>query len=326
MPAFEEILPGLFRIEVPLPDNPLRSINVYVARGAERSLIVDTGMNREECRAALDRGLRALGIDTGAADFFVTHVHADHIGLAKEFARPGATVFLNRPDTAWLASWSGWEDFFPLAEAHGVPVCQLKVEVASNPSLAFEREWFPEVSPVDEGRVFAVGVYRFECVETPGHTAGHMCLYEPHAKLLVSGDHVLGDISPNITGWIPGRNPLKEYLSSLDKVSRLAVDLVLPGHRRLFRDHGARIATLKRHHRTRLDELLCLLSDRPQSAFELASQMSWDMKGAWAHWPLAQKWFATGEALAHLVYLEEEGKVERYDGSRILFSRRTKGT
>ncbi|MBI5015913.1 MAG: MBL fold metallo-hydrolase [Deltaproteobacteria bacterium] len=317
----DEVLPELFRIEVPLPENPLRSINVYVARGVERSLIVDTGMNRAECRAALSQGLRTLGIDAGCADIFVTHLHADHIGLAKAFARPGTTVFLSRTDRVWLEAWTGWEAFFPLAEAHGVPVPELKAEIASNPSLAFEREWLPEVSPVDEGRVFAVGDYRFECVETPGHTPGHMCLYEPRAKVLLSGDHILGDISPNITTWLPGRNPLKEYLDSLEKASHLEVDLVLPGHRRLFRDHRARIAELQVHHWARLDEVLALLSRRFLTAFELASEMTWDLKGSWASWPLAQKWFATGEAMAHLVYLEAEGAVVRDDGDRIVFSR-----
>ncbi|MBI5014959.1 MAG: MBL fold metallo-hydrolase [Deltaproteobacteria bacterium] len=325
MPAIEEVLPELFRIEVPLPENPLRSINVYVARGAERSLIVDTGMNRAECQAALGEGLGDLGIDTGCADFFVTHLHADHIGLAKAFARPGATVFLSRLDAVWLDAWTGWETVLPLAEAHGVPVPELRAEIASNPSLAWEQEWLPEVSPVDEGRVFAVGAYRFECVETPGHTPGHMCLYERKARVLLSGDHVLGDISPNITGWLPGRNPLKEYLASLDKASNLEVDLVLPGHRRLFRDHRARIAELGRHHRTRLDEVLSLLTGRSLTAFELASRMTWDLKGSWASWPVAQKWFATGEAIAHLVYLEGEGAVTRDEGDRIVFSRSTPG-
>lgn len=320
MPTIDEVLPGLFRIEVPLPDNPLRSINVYVARGAKRSLIVDTGMNRAECRAALGEGLRALGIDTGSADFFITHLHADHIGLAKVFARPGATVFLNRPDAVWLETWSGWEPFFPVAETHGVPVQALQAEVASNPSLAFERDWLPEVTPVDEGRIFAVGAYRFECISTPGHTAGHMCLYEPREKVLISGDHILGDISPNITSWLPGRDPLKEYFSSLRKASTLEVDLVLPGHRRLFRGHQARIQALERHHQARLAEVLSLLSERTLTAFELASHMTWDLKGSWASWPLAQKWFATGEALAHLVYLEGAGAVTREEGDRVVFS------
>jgi glyoxylase-like metal-dependent hydrolase (beta-lactamase superfamily II) len=322
MTLVEEVLPDLFRIEVPLPQNPLRSINVYVARGAGRSLIVDTGMNRAECRDALSEGLRAIGVDTASTDFFITHLHADHIGLAKAFARPGTTVFLNRPDAVWLETWTGWETFFPLAEAHGVPVRELRAEVASNPSLAFEREWLPELSPVDEGRVFAVGAYRFECVATPGHTAGHMCLYEPHARVLVSGDHILGDISPNITSWLPGRNPLKEYLASLEKASHLEVDLVLPGHRRLLRDHRARIAELKQHHRTRLDEVLSLLSGRSLTAFALASQMTWDLKGSWASWPMAQKWFATGEAMAHVAYLEAQGALRREEGDRIVFSRR----
>jgi len=45
----EQVLPDLFRIEIPLPNSPLRSLNSYLIKGKERFLIIDTGMNREEC-------------------------------------------------------------------------------------------------------------------------------------------------------------------------------------------------------------------------------------------------------------------------------------
>jgi glyoxylase-like metal-dependent hydrolase (beta-lactamase superfamily II) len=149
-------------------------------------------------------------------------------------------------------------------------------------------------------------------VTTPGHTMGHTCLYEPERKILIAGDHILDDITPNIQCWTDGQNPLKHYLASLDKVSALDVDLVLPGHRRLIKDHHARISELKRHHEIRLQEVLDILEGGPQSAFEIASQMTWDLKVAsWEEFPVTQKWFATGEAISHLRYLEKEGHIGR---------------
>jgi glyoxylase-like metal-dependent hydrolase (beta-lactamase superfamily II) len=105
---------------------------------------------------------------------------------------------------------------------------------------------------------------------------------------------------------------LKHYLASLDKVFKLEIDLVLPGHRRLIDDHRARINELKAHHRNRLNEVLDILTAGSQHAYQIASQMTWDLAAkSWDHFPVAQKWFATGEAIAHLRYLEEEGKVSR---------------
>jgi glyoxylase-like metal-dependent hydrolase (beta-lactamase superfamily II) len=128
-----------------------------------------------------------------------------------------------------------------------------------------------------------------------------MCLYEPDKKILVAGDHILIDITPNIQCWTDEQNPLQDYLTSLDKVNDMEIDLVLPGHRRVITDHRKRIAELKEHHRARLEEVLSILEDHPQTAFEVASQMTWDLDAdSWEDFPRAQKWFATGEAIAHL--------------------------
>jgi glyoxylase-like metal-dependent hydrolase (beta-lactamase superfamily II) len=141
---------------------------------------------------------------------------------------------------------------------------------------------------------------------------GHICLYEPDKKVLVAGDHILIDITPNIQCWSDEQNPLKHYLASLDKVAGFEVDLVLPGHRRLIRDHQARIEELKSHHAHRLAEVLAILEGASMTAFEVASRMTWDLKcDHWNDFPVAQRWFATGEAIAHLRLLEEAGKVRR---------------
>ena len=121
---------------------------------------------------------------------------------------------------------------------------------------------------------------------------------------------MLGEISPNITSWRKN-DPLREYLASLEKVDRMDVDLVLPGHRSPFRDLHGRIRELQAHHARRLADVLSLLSAEPLTPYTLASKMKWDLAGSWTRWAFTQRWFATGEALAHLHYLEADGKVER---------------
>jgi len=155
-------------------------------------------------------------------------------------------------------------------------------------------------------------------VETPGHTKGHTCLYESAKKILIAGDHILNDITPNIQCWSDQENPLKSYLTSLDKVYKFEVDLVLPGHRRLFKNYIERIDELKQHHQRRADEVVSILSNGSKTAFQVASEMTWDIKyESWQHFPAAQKWFATGEAIAHLRYLEEKGMILKETGEHM---------
>ena len=95
-------------------------------------------------------------------------------------------------------------------------------------------------------------------------------------------------------------------------MSGLQIDLVLPGHRRLIRNPLDRIDELKRHHANRLSEVLTILEAGPMTAFQIAARMTWDLKCEhWDDFPVAQKWFATGEAISHLSYLAEAGRVIR---------------
>lgn len=307
----EEVFPGLYRIEVPLPNNPLKATNAYFVRGDSRSLIIDTGMNRPECREALFAAVRRLNINLRQTDLFVTHLHADHLGLASFFASNGASVYFNRPDAELMTTTGFWSVVQDRARQNGFPESELHNAINHHPGYKYSMPEPVRFTLVQEGDRLPVGEYEFECVDTPGHTWGHICLYEPRRKIFVSGDHILGAITPNISVWSDRDNPLKTYLASLDKMQNYAVDIVLPGHRSLIHNCGRRIQELKEHHRARLEEVLSILEDGPGSAYAVASQMSWDIvASSWEDYPVAQKWFATGEALAHLRYLEEEGSLQ----------------
>jgi glyoxylase-like metal-dependent hydrolase (beta-lactamase superfamily II) len=318
----EEILPGLFRLKIPLPDSPLKYLNSYVIKGPDRSLIIDTGLNRKECLEAMQSGLGTMGIDLEAADIFVTHLHADHFGLVTKLVTPATQVYFSRPEKELIESWEGFGAMIAYAGQNGFPEDELQAALDKHPGAKYGSEWIPEMKLLEDGDEIRIGDYEFRCVATPGHTMGHICLYEPHKKILVAGDHILIDITPNIQCWSDVQNPLKHYLSSLDKVHTLNVDLTLPGHRRLIKNHQARIEELKRHHSDRLDEVLSILKGATMSAFQVASQMTWDIDSeSWEQFPVAQKWFATGEAISHLRYLEEDGKlVRKVDGHLTLYA------
>jgi glyoxylase-like metal-dependent hydrolase (beta-lactamase superfamily II) len=324
---FEEVAPGLYRIKVPLPGSPLKATNSYVVKGTERSLVVDTGWNREDCMTALVSGLKECGVDSRQADFFITHMHADHSGLVTTLAGERARIYFGWADAEIIraATPDHWEKQIDFARRRGFPEEELEKALGNHPGRRYTRRDSTStslnLSVLKDGETISIGDYLFECIETPGHTEGHICLYEPSKKIFICGDHILVDITPNITVSSEERNPLKEYLMSLDKAYDLDVELVLPGHRRVFRNHKERIRELKKHHQTRLDEVISILGKDRQNAFQIASQMTWDISyRAWALFPPAQKWFAFGEAMAHLKYLEEEGKVGgEMEGQGIVF-------
>ena len=320
----EEILPNLYTIEVPLPQNPLKAVNSYVIKAQGQSLIVDTGMNREECMSVLSAGLKELDVDLRRTDFFITHLHADHLGLVSNLATDTSRIYFGQADAAGInsAGSSTWDKQSNFARINGFPEDELQSAIRSHPGYRYSSRGQLGFHILKEGDTISIGDYLFRCIETPGHTKGHVCLYEPNKKLFISGDHILIDITPNISLWSNEGDPLNEYLASLDKVYDLEVELVLPGHRSTFTNFKERIQELKHHHQTRVNEVLSILEEGNQDAFQVASQMSWDLDyESWEQFPASQKWFATGEAMAHLKYLEEKGKIRReMQGQKVVFS------
>ena len=309
----DEVVPGLFRMEIPLPKNPLKYVNSYVIKDPDWNLVIDTGLNQDECYEAMIAGLAELSVDLEKTKFFITHLHADHFGLVDRLVKDPSQIFFSRPEMEIIESWSGWEPMVQYAALNGFPENLLRAAIDSHPGFKHKSGWVPGMKKMGDGDRIEIGDFSFTCVETPGHTLGHLCLYESRKKLLVSGDHILGDITPNIQCWSDRDNNLNDYLRSLDKVGQLDVELTLPGHRTVIRDVGARIEELKAHHGRRCDEVVSILSRSGKSAFETAAMMSWDLSGTWEDFPLPQKWFATAEATAHLRYLEEKDVLARND-------------
>jgi glyoxylase-like metal-dependent hydrolase (beta-lactamase superfamily II) len=312
----EKIIDRLYRIIVPLPNSPLKDLNSYVIRGEDRHLIIDTGFNRSVCHEAMIKGISELGIDLNKTDFMLTHMHADHTGLVSRLATKTSRIYFGRIDSRVFDDDNSWQPLIDFAELNGFPADELQKALASHPGFKYSPATKPAFTLVDDGDVIECGGYRLQCVATPGHTQGHICLYEEDKKILFSGDHILFDITPHIESWAYTTNALADYLASLDKVYRLPVDLVLPGHRNFIGDLKDRIDVLKAHHRERADEVMDVLGSAALNAYEIAAGMTWDIDcETWDDFPIAQKWFATGEAIAHLRFLEGEGRIIR-DTSR----------
>ena len=314
-----EVADGIFAILIPLPGNPLKCLNSYVIRGrkpGERSLLVDTGFRQPECRAALTDGLRTLGIEMEETDIFLTHLHADHTGLAPELASPSTRIFIGEHDLSHMPgpeSAFTWEDSDRRFAAEGFPEQLLHRLTGENPAQASCAEPYDGYLPVRHGTRFDYGGYSFTALHTPGHTPGHMILWEEAHGIALLGDHVLFDITPNISRWMDREDSLGDYLDSLRMADALPVILPLPAHRQVHMDYHARCRQLLAHHERRCGEVLDILrAESPLDGWTAASRMTWRIRAAcWDDFPNAQKWFAVGEALAHLDHLIALGRVKR---------------
>ncbi|RPJ62657.1 MAG: MBL fold metallo-hydrolase [Dehalococcoidia bacterium] len=319
----KEVEADIFCIELPLPKSPLKSINCYLLRGNKRSLIIDTGMNRPECKDVLMPALAELKVDLAKTDIFVTHLHADHFGLVGDLQTGTSACYLGNLDAVIMKNHRHWDEFFRFFTENGFPEAILKESLSKHPGVLYASNRVPEITEVRDGQKLEIGDFELTCIETPGHSPGHMCLYEANKKILFSGDHILFDITPNISSWPEMDDSLRSYLSSLDKVADLQVASVLPGHRSHWHDHRARIKELKEHHRNRLDEALSALKNGDLTAYEVAPYITWKIEfKEWKDFPIAQQFFAVGEALAHLHYLENGAKIKSYkkDNGHVCFA------
>ena len=297
----EEVFKNIFKIPVPLPGNPLKILNSYLIRGSERDLLIDTGFNMPECREAQERGLDELGAKRDSLDIYLTHLHSDHSGLAPDIVGRDGHIYLSRTDYRYLDHFlnrASFEERNGRFLKEGYPEDVLLRSDRDNPAyrLALSHLDGRFVPVPDDFRIEAGG-YEWRMILSPGHTPGCTMLWNEAHGLMITGDHVLFDITPNITAWNGTEDSLGDYLESLQKALVFDVKLALPGHRG-GGDYHERIRALLAHHKRRLDETASIISSCPGlNAYEIASRMTLKIRSKnWDDVPPAQKWFAVGTA------------------------------
>ncbi len=316
-----QIVPGIYQLKVPIPDNPLGYLNAYLLEGRNGWLLVDTGWNTPTAFACLETGLKELGLTLeDIATIIVTHVHPDHFGLAGRIkhASPKTELLTHRWEADLIESryikFSELQDeMATMLQRQGVPPVELStLPYASMPALRFVTVANPD-RVLYGGEIISTGVYDLEVIWTPGHSPGHICLYEPNNKILFSGDHILPTISPNVGYHVQsGDNPLGDYICALHKVENLPVTKVLPAHEHIFTDLPGRIRELINHHEARKAEIQEAITREALNVYDVSAHITWNIPGlTWEQLPPLQKRFAVTETMAHLQSMRWEGKVRK---------------
>jgi glyoxylase-like metal-dependent hydrolase (beta-lactamase superfamily II) len=323
IPPVEQVRDRLWSIPVPIPQNPLRYTLCYAVEVGTGLVLIDTGWDSDAGWDALTAGLHELARRPDeVAGVLLTHIHPDHHGLTgRVVAASGAWVGMHSAELAFLQARSaaaadadrGWLRRLGVPEEHEGQLV-LRAEQRARLEAMLE----PDLLVVD-GEVVCDG--RFEVVWTPGHTPGHICLFDVEDQVLITGDHLLPRISPNVgLGPFGAVSPLASYLASLARLTGYASAEALPAHEYRFRRVAERARELMAHHESRCAELVAVLAglERPATTWEVAARATWSR--GWDGLGSFGMRAAIAETAAHLHHLAGLGALDRVTGERELWT------
>lgn len=278
----------------------------------DRGLLVDPGPPGEDAWAALRDGIADAGRDLAAVeDVFLTHWHADHVGLAVRVAEAaGATLRMHADDAPLVADYARERERRLDRDARRLREWGVPDDLVGSLRSADSPSPLPDAVPVsalEDGDTVA----GLEVVHTPGHTLGHAALADAARGDLLVGDAVLPTYTPNVGGGDTRMaDPLSAYLDALDRIAALGWTDVEAGDVRLHPGHGTtvafpdRIEVIRDHHGERTERVLGVLdAGGPATPWAVATELFGEMRGYHAK-------MGAGEAAAHLVRLRREERVQ----------------
>ncbi len=274
--------PGVQRMIAPNP-SPMteRGTNTYLV-GHDRLTIIDPGPdfgpNDERHLTALLDAVRGRKVDR----IVVTHSHLDHSGMAPALSRA-----MDAPVLAFGDSVAGRSAVMTVLAASGL------IGGGEGVDLRFQ----PDQTVLD-GAVIATDGGPLTVIHTPGHFGNHICLHRGDA--VFSGDHVMGWATSLVS---PPDGDLTDFMRSLDRLSAVKADLLLPGHGAVVVDPATRIAALIAHRQKREAQIIAALRAGPATIPALTATVYSDTAPA-LHPAAARNVFAhlidlTGRNIVH---------------------------
>jgi glyoxylase-like metal-dependent hydrolase (beta-lactamase superfamily II) len=323
-PGAWPVADGLWRVPLPLPNDGLRAVNVYVLQTEDGLTLIDGGWAIEASRTLLERSLVGAGFALGdIRRFLVTHVHRDHYTQAVTLRREvGAHVALGAGEKPSLdAIHDPATVEAPQAaqlRAAGAPDLAAQwMQMASADSLDPSNWEYPDAW-LSGGERLAVGARTLTAVHTPGHTRGHVVFHDEQSAMLFAGDHVLPTITPSI-GFegVSSSLPLADFLDSLARVRALPDARLLPAHGPVAPSVHARVDELVAHHERRLGQCAEVVEEGPVTALQVAGRLGWTRRERpFETLDPFNAALAVLETRAHLELLAAQGRVgcEQQDG------------
>ena len=312
-PGAHRVADGVYRIPLPLPDAGLRAVNTYLLELPGGTALVDAGWAGQESLDALTSAMRSIGHRPEDVErVLVTHAHRDHythaVGLRRAY---GVRLSLGRGEERSLQHIRSGRPGATAERLRAGGAADIAETWAARAGRQDPAEWEDPDLWLDGDRDLCVGERRLRALQTPGHTAGHYVFADPASRLLFAGDHVLPRITPSI-GFepVPARQPLGDFLDSLEKVAALPDMMLLPAHGAPTASVHERVHELVAHHHGRLALCLEAVESGCRTALDVAEGIPWTGRGRrlqdLGHFDAG---LAVVETLIHLELLVERGRV-----------------
>jgi glyoxylase-like metal-dependent hydrolase (beta-lactamase superfamily II) len=277
VPAGERIAlsPLIARVLAPNPGPfTFKGTGVYLIGGNDVA-VIDPGPMVPEHVEALKRALDGRRV----SHILVTHTHSDHSPAAQPLKEwSGAKTYAFGPHG------SGLEDGVKMEEGG-------------------DRDFAPDIR-VKDGDIIEGDGFTVECVYTPGHTSNHMCFALKEEQALFSGDHVMGWSTTVVT---PPDGDMAQYMASLRKLRARDDRILYPTHGAPIRDPAPFLDAYIAHRLEREAQILAAIRDGLSTIPEMVARMYADVDKR-LH-PAASR-----SVLAHLIQLEDEGRVANNAG------------
>ncbi|MEA1970306.1 MAG: MBL fold metallo-hydrolase [Thermodesulfobacteriota bacterium] len=320
--SIEEIAKNFYLITLPMPFR-LGHVNVIAFVHDKGVTLFDTGINLGDAFSRLEDSLKTINRSVRDIDrIFITHHHADHCGMAGRIKEISGAV-IHMPEIGKQIIQNHKNERQVIDRIKEFYVEQGLTEKVVDTLTVLLHHFKKAISPfqvdecLDYHRKYFIGDTSFKAFPTPGHARDHVCFFFQKEGILLSGDHILPEITPNLSPdlFYPGFRPLQSFLDSLTSIQDLPVAKVFPAHGEPFSNLKKRIDEMREHHKERKSLIFNSVKKGPKTAF----QVSQDIFGK----DLSEfdKFLALNETYVHLVELIQEGTIKEYkSGKQTLYN------
>ena len=341
MPKYKfetESIKNVIRIKIDVPYN-VKFVSLYLFEVNGKKILIDSGLNMGNWDESFFSSLDQLGISINDIDYcIITHIHTDHIGLIKKIKEKNPQLKLLMSDLTyrileWEKNGENSKEF--INQAQKVADLMVKYGISKEQGkrvLQFFTLWPRYIEYQEPDQIIHDGdivLDDLEVIWTPGHSFGHICIFDRKNKYLFSGDHILSRITPHIGIYVISPvikkqyenhhfdNILAHYLKSLEKIDKLNPNIIFPAHQDIIFNPHERIQQIKAHHEQRLQEILKAIKEDPLTPYRISQiHFGQDLDDM-------NSYLALSEVLSHLIYLEYEGKVVKFEKDGLIYYKPT---
>jgi len=329
---------NVYQIKIDVPF-AVKYVCVYLFEIDGKRVLIDAGLNMGNWSKIFYSLLDELKVSISDIDYcFITHRHIDHVGLIKSFKRKNPKIQILMHDFTeqnlkWESDASNSETIDNIAKENARLLIKYGMPQRAEKHMykmismwtKITRYQKPDRIVKDRDEIM-FNAHKLKIIWTPGHSMGHICIFDDRKDFLFSGDHILSRITPHIGNFLI--NPdlktednvdfndiLAQYLKSLEVISELNPKIIFPAHQDISYNPQERIKEIQLHHEKRLNEISSLIEGYPMTPYEISKIHFGNNLDD------INSYLALSEVLGHLIYLENKKKIERIEkDQKIYFS------